>query len=112
MPEAEKDLPPAIGDSDSEYDVIRWPINWGGASILTFGLAFVYGNNADYSRGWVRVWAETSVLLVVGLVFGVIGRRRDKKRFPALVGNLLNGGILLTFIAVALAFLYAYFRPL
>ena len=97
-------------EDESEYDVIRWPLNWGASSILVFVLAFTYGNNADYSRGWMRTWAETSAILLLGLLFGIVGRRRDDKRFAALVGNLLNGGVLLTFILIVIAFFAQYYQ--
>ena len=53
--------------------------------------------------------AATGILLV-GLVFGVVGRRRDTRRFPALVGKLLNGGVLLTFVLVVVAFFAQYYQ--
>lgn len=97
--------------NEGAYEVVRLPLTWGMASILVFVVAYLYGNYSDYSRGWVKIWVETGAILSVGLIFGLIGRRRDKKTFPALVGNLLNGGILFMFLSVGLVFLYVFLRP-
>lgn len=96
---------------DGAYEVVRLPLTWGGASILVFCIAYLYGNYSDYSRSWVKIWVETGAILSFGLTLGLVGRRRDKKTFPALVGNLLNGGILFMFLSVGLVFLYVYLRP-
>ncbi len=98
-------------DSEAEYEVVRWPISWGGASILSFVAAFTYADNADWSKSWVKIWGIILMIVIFGLILGITGRRRDKKRFPALTGILLNAGILLTFIVGVAGFLYERYRP-
>ena len=100
------------GDADlpwideGAYAVVRMPMTWGWASILGFVTAFTYAQYADWSRGLVRVWLELSVFLVSGLIFGFVGRRRDRKRFPALAGRLLNGGVLFSCLVSVVAFYF------
>ncbi len=98
-------------ESEGEYEVVRSPISWGGASILTFVAAFSFADNADWSTSWVRIWSVILAIVAVGMIFGITGRRRDKKRFPALVGILLNGGVMLTFVTGLIAFLFERYRP-
>ncbi len=98
-------------DSEAEYEVVRWPVSWGGASILSFVAAFTYADNADWSKSWVKIWGIILGIVILGLILGITGRRRDKKRFPALIGILLNGGVMLTFAAVVIAFVYERYRP-
>ncbi len=105
-------LPPEpAGDSEGEYEVVRWPVSWGGASILAFIAAFSYGSNADWSKSWVKIWSVILAIVAVGLIFGIKGRRRDRRSFPALAGLLLNGGVVLTFLVGLIGFLIERYRP-
>ncbi|MEM1202602.1 MAG: hypothetical protein AAGN66_05185 [Acidobacteriota bacterium] len=90
--------------NEGAYEVVRIPMTWGWASILAFAGAYLVASSADWSRGMLRVWGELSILLIPGLIFGILGRRRDRRSFPALAGRLLNGGALLTFVVSMTAY--------
>lgn len=117
MPSERREDPPAL-DESSEYAAVTLGSVWGIASLLLFVCAISTRQLVRFlpphQQGWnllppVAVLAVPPLALI-GLVLGLVGLRRSRRRTLALLGAALNGVVLLLAIALLVGFWWVRLR--